>query len=182
MKNILIKFSLGFKNFFRNFFYFLVITCFFIYDVFTKYYYMFLLDCYRFKDSLILFKEFFEYRFLTKTYLNKLIFSLTLLGCFTVYPLLLCLIVVESIQDIFIRYFFAPFDILFNNYLLDRKFKPSIKYSFYSFYKGINIIRENCYKMKNITSFFISYFNWIYWVNKFIRYWNALDEFLIRQL
>ena len=155
----IINFSLGLKNVFKNIFYFLVFTCFFFYDVFTKYYYMFLLDCYRFKDSLILFKEFFEYRFLTKTYLNKIIFSLTLLGLFTVYPLLLCLIIVENFQDIFIRYFFAPFDILFKNYLLDKNFKYSIKCTLYSLYKGINIIRENCYKIKKITSFFISYFN-----------------------
>lgn len=155
----IINFSLGLKNVFKNIFYFLVFTCFFFYDVFTKYYYMFLLDCYRFKEAFILFKEFFEYRFLTKTYLNKIVFILTLVGLFTVYPLFLLLIILENIQDIFIRYFFAPFDILFKNYLLNRNFKPGIKISLHSLYKCINIIRFNFIKIKNITSFFISYFN-----------------------
>ena len=104
MKEKITNFSLFLKNIFKNIFYFLVFMCFFIYDVFIKYYYMFLLDCYRFKEAMILFKEFFEYRFLTKTYLNKIVFILTFFGLFTVYPLFIFLIILENVQDIFIRY------------------------------------------------------------------------------
>lgn len=104
MKEKITNFILFLKNIFKNIFYFLVFMCFFIYDVFIKYYYMFLLDCYRFKEAMILFKEFFEYRFLTKTYLNKIVFILTFFGLFTVYPLFIFLIILENVQDIFIRY------------------------------------------------------------------------------
>ena len=92
------------KKFFKLIFYFLCQVFYLLYDLIVKYYYMILLDFYRFKDSLILLKDFFKERFSLKSFFTVLVGFLTFFGLFTVYPLYLFLVFIENVQDIFIRY------------------------------------------------------------------------------
>ena len=102
-------------------------------------------------------------RFSRRCFFGRLIALLTLFAFFTVYPIMLFLVVLENFQDMVIRYFFLPIDILFENYLLKINFGRGNNLTLKSLYKGICCIKSNCNRFKWLTStLWLSYFDKIY--------------------